>query len=142
MKQCDKCGNELDLNDSFCSQCGAKIVDKAYNNINVKIDLTNSTTEKILEKINSIFSNIKYFLKRESKIIIGIGISLLILVGLVKKQREMAEKEKCIIYKYKYIDNINIFDSNDEKWDYVRKMCDLSYTELDEYKAKLGTPPY
>lgn len=60
MKHCDQCGTEVNFNAKFCQNCGKELDNSIANksiNANLKIDLTNKTTEKIFNYVGTSLSS-------------------------------------------------------------------------------------
>lgn len=75
MKHCDQCGTKLNLDAKFCHNCGAgldnSIVNKSID-ANLKVDLTNKTTEKILNGVGASLSSGVTGLKKTTNIFLRI----------------------------------------------------------------------
>lgn len=108
MKHCSQCGTNVNPDAKFCENCGAslsnqEITDNAHAsasnvNANLKVALTNETTEKVMKGVGSSFSSIVSVIKNTIKklvmpviilsIVGGIGTGV---VAYILYEREKAE---------------------------------------------------
>ena len=84
MKYCNKCGNEVRYNDAFCNECGSKIKSKNIDKdkpikADLKIEITNATTEKAFKKVGETVDSGKKVVKVTTGIVKRIFIPALVL---------------------------------------------------------------
>jgi len=60
MNYCTECGKEINSADKFCSHCGASIVQATKDQAikaDVKVEVTNATTEKAFKAVSGTISS-------------------------------------------------------------------------------------
>ncbi len=177
MKYCSECGNEVGANDIFCSNCGLKVTSKSNGNIDkdksikadLKIEVTNATTEKAFKKVGEAVEGGKEVVKTTTgivkKIFIPVAV-LLVIAGVTATIYEQNQKEKravaweqtinkidekkmieernCVIQEYKKKKSLHKSvgasskTASEDAWDGLRYSCDLTYTEVENYKNEFG----
>jgi len=180
MRYCNECGSDVGINDIFCSECGMELTSKKKNNedktikknrpisADVKVEITNATTEKAFKKVGETIDSGKEVAKTTvsftKKIFLPVVV-LLTIAGIVgtsveiyeqkervernneymertsvkEKQNRLREERSCVIQEFKRSKSI-VGDIFDTNmiWSLVQKNCDLSYTEVEKYQKKLG----
>lgn len=105
MKHCNKCGAKVSADSKFCQDCGSSLIIDGSNspiNANLKVSLTNETTEKMLSGvsggISSIVTTLINFIRKIIKPVIIIAIFGVIVAGigafLYESQREEERKNE------------------------------------------------
>jgi len=109
MKYCTKCGNQVIDTDKFCADCGQP-TDQTSNNKDIKADLkvelTNATTEKTLKAVSSSISSGTKAVKKGTKatatflsrlilgaLILGVIASPFLYTNYQKKEAEKYEQQ-------------------------------------------------
>ena len=105
MKYCSNCGEEIKNNSKFCSDCGTKINNGGENdfsiNGDVNLNITNKTTEKIIDDVSRNVKNTTNKTVGLFKKILPIALILIVIgaivIGVLEKQvndRTAKEAEK------------------------------------------------
>ena len=67
MKYCTKCGNEVNDSDKFCADCGQPTDQTSNDEVikaDLKVELTNTTTDKAFQAVGSSISSGKKAVKK------------------------------------------------------------------------------
>lgn len=175
MKYCSECGNEVGSNDIFCSSCGSKVNKDTDNKTtgntdkdksikaDLKIEVTNATTEKAFKKVGEAVDGGKEVVKTTTgivkKVFIPVAV-LLVIAGVAtfmyeEEQREIGaaaweqtlqrrqenrliEERSCVIQEYKHIKKVFYNQKDWDIWGSVKSKCDLTYIEVESYQKQLG----
>lgn len=116
MKHCNQCGTKVSQDARFCQNCGNELkVGSTQNPIdaNLKVALTNETTEKVLKSVgtgvSSVVSRLITFIKKLIKPVIIISIVGAIITGIVvfvqeaqykaEREQEEAQERKAMTFE-------------------------------------------
>ncbi len=105
MKYCSECGSECGSNDVFCSKCGTKVKSKSNSNTDkdktikadLKVEVTNATTEKAFKKVGEAVDSGKEVVKTTGGIVKKVfipAVILLIIAGVVLFMYDQQQREK------------------------------------------------
>ena len=109
MKYCTKCGSQLSETDKFCSACGHSVDNSSTNDTikaDLKVELTNATTEKTLKAVSSSISSGTKAVKKGTKasatflsrlilgaLILGVIASPFLYTNYQKKEAEASKRQ-------------------------------------------------
>ena len=81
MKYCTNCGSQLSDSDKFCSACGRSVDNSSTNDTikaDLKVELTNTSTDKAIKAVGSSISSGKKAVKKGTKATLKIITALII----------------------------------------------------------------
>lgn len=134
MNYCSNCGKKTEKDNKFCSNCGNQIDEiddeSIFINRNINLNVTNKTTEKIIDGLSQNAQNFGNksvsLLKKYFSRLIGILIAI-ITIGLIAfgiqvkiendKEKEVIKKEEEFKYNRKKSD-AKYWDNGNGKWFY------------------------
>ena len=109
MKYCTKCGSQLSETDKFCSACGHSVDNSSTNDTikaDLKVELTNTSTDKAIKAVGSSISSGKKAVKKGTKATATFLfrlITILLVLGLIaspfiytyyqKKEAEASQRQ-------------------------------------------------
>lgn len=147
MKYCSNCGEEIKNNSKFCSNCGTKINNGSENDFLIKgdvnLNITNKTTEKIIDDVSRNVKNTTNKTVGLFKKILPFAVVILviwIIVGIVneKQRHDEIARQNVIDAEFnnirkrsdeKYWNNGNgiYFESRD--YDYLKVAIETIYSD-------------
>jgi len=154
MAYCPKCGNELNTKDSFCGGCGTKvdanISQDSTLKADIKVEMTNATTEKVFAKVGETIDDSKKTIQSSFSFLKRIFIPVIIALSLgyivsyffaykmyERDMRAQAKEGKRFELEMKaYKQQIFVGESL-EKWHCVRDNIGINWDEID-YECSLN----
>jgi uncharacterized membrane protein YvbJ len=117
MKYCSECGHQLEYQGNYCTECGTKTQGKSNDDAKIKYENTvvHDTIAKILQQfpVNRLLSN--------KKLLLGIGISLLLIIILATIGGKGLGKDSPTHIAEAFIDH-----SRNSEWEEAEKLWSQS----------------
>jgi len=132
---CKYCGNKLDDNVKFCSQCGKSVKEKSRKKVTF---VSNQTKEAVLNSISKIAVNISELFRKRGKLITVAMIGIIILITVLSmggKKSHIYEQAMDFMESGEYNQAAELFQELDDYQDAGVQYKEARYLQAKEYES-------